>query len=745
MIDNQSDRKTRLLLALVLLLYLLLAISYGITTPLFEAPDEHFHFFTIQYIAQNGRLPTIESGGDLARQEAAQPPLYYVLAAPILSVIDTTDTAESLWYNPTARNGEAQPINVNDFIHREREAWPWRGYPLAAHLVRFLSAVIGLGTLVSIFSSGRLLWPRQPATALLATALVAFLPQFGFLHGAITNDVLIIFLSSAVLWQLLWMWKREPSPARLLLLGATIGLAILSKMAGLGLLLLAFAVLAMMAWRDWRFRPGEEGSDQLSWLWQLVRRSFLVAVPALLLSGWLLWRNWVIYGDITAVSQFVAMAGKDRQFTLRQVWHDIDRVALSTVGYFGWMNVLSPRWIYLTWTGILALAGGGWLLRIWRFARQEPASRRDVIARRADNLLIALWMGAWVAIVCLAWLRFMMQTPADQGRLLFPALLPVALFIARGLSGWRLRWLSAAAVVAALITSAYAALILIPSIYNQATIISPSELPAEGRWPPTDLGMGLELLAAVPRTAEVRPGEWAWADVYWRAVEPPPWAPLQELSLYGRENALVDHQEYYHGGGTFPADTWPAGAIIKDRVAVQLQEHAELPVQLRLLLTVDDAYDPVEIARFKGVPDEWPEVSGSPLAVFGDQIELVEASFAPQTASPGEEVAAALRWRVSSAPGKELTTFFHLGAPEQAPLAQGDGPALDGAYPVNLWAAGEVIDDGYSLIIPDDLPPGRYPLHIGFYDPTNGARAAVTVNNEEQPHQAYFLGWLQVE
>ena len=198
-----TPSKTRLLLILILLLYLLLAVGYGAVNPLFEAPDEQHHYFTIRYIAANRTLPTTDTAGELERQEAAQPPLYYLLAAPLVALAGDAGAEVQLWSNPTVLIGESRPINVNSFVHTDVESWPWQGYARAAHVVRFLSAVIGLGTLLCIYGSGRLIWPEAPAIALLATALVAFLPQFGFLHGAISNDVLVIFFSSCALWQLL--------------------------------------------------------------------------------------------------------------------------------------------------------------------------------------------------------------------------------------------------------------------------------------------------------------------------------------------------------------------------------------------------------------------------------------------------------------------------------------------------------------------------------------------------------------
>ena len=81
-------------------------------------------------------------------------------------------------------------------------------------------------------------------------ALVAFLPQFAFLHASVTNDALIIFLSALVLWQCLRLWHIGVSWSRLVWLGATLGLAILSKTAGLLLLAYVLGFLTIIALRD---------------------------------------------------------------------------------------------------------------------------------------------------------------------------------------------------------------------------------------------------------------------------------------------------------------------------------------------------------------------------------------------------------------------------------------------------------------------------------------------------------------
>ena len=63
--------------------------------------------------------------------------------------------------------------------------------------------------------------------------------------------------------------------------------------------------------------------------------------------------------DPTAANQFILLAGGERPYTLRQVWHDMDRVWTSLFARFGWMNVRPPVWVWFAWSGIAALAAIG--------------------------------------------------------------------------------------------------------------------------------------------------------------------------------------------------------------------------------------------------------------------------------------------------------------------------------------------------------------------------------------------------
>ncbi|MEZ4645620.1 MAG: hypothetical protein R3E31_23280 [Chloroflexota bacterium] len=139
-------------------------------------------------------------------------------------------------------------------------------------------------------------------------------------------------------------------PRDLLLLGTTIALANLTKMTGLLLLVLAVVVIIL-----WWFSPQPSTDMKRS---TRIKQLLLLILPVLLISGWLFWRNWTLYGDPTATNQFVILAGEivsTRCARFGQIWI----VSGCPCLLFGWMNVRPPTWVYGVWQGIVLAAAGG--------------------------------------------------------------------------------------------------------------------------------------------------------------------------------------------------------------------------------------------------------------------------------------------------------------------------------------------------------------------------------------------------
>lgn len=780
--SEMQRRSSHWWLRLVLLGYLLITIGYGVVTPLFEAPDENWHYFTVQYVADNWQLPIVEDKYDeFLSQEAAQPPLYYWLGAVLIAPLDTSGAREDVWLNPFAWAGDAAALaNYNQFIHTEQEAWPWRGYVLAAHILRLFSTLLGLGTLICIYYSCRLLFElsRQETDhytttpfnyPLLATALVAFLPQFNFVHASVTNDALITFLGAAALWQLVKVWElggtQENSgklKGRMVGLGVTIAAAILTKNAGTLLLVYSLGFVTVLAWRaKWGMKR-----------WVAAASSILI--PVLLLSSWLWWRNWVVYGDPTAANVFVRIAGGDREYTLWQVLAETPSLWTSLFAVFGWFNVRAPDGVFGVWNGIVVVAILGWLLKLVRSyplavnSEQSPVNSKQLPLWQklmTDNWLLFTLLAGWVLLVYAGLVSFMLRTPAAQGRLLFPALLPLIVGLVAGfrflVSSFEFRSFGPAQdkvssralrtthhalriiPVLALLTTLYCLFIVIPQAYTRPQ--TGASVPDAAAMPAVALNDDLYLVGAAMETTVAQPGEPVWFTLYWQAETQPVTPPEQVVEFFGLAlDEPVGRLHSYQGRGMYPANLWPIGDIVADRFAVRLNEGVDVPVLATGYVRLVQQGEGVPFGVVKIVPEQWPTAPDTTLARLGEGIELRQVVVTPQQIRPGDVVTVTVVWVVAAAPQGTFTTFVHLGDATQPPLATGDNQPRQGHYPTSVWAAGEIIPDAYKLVIPTDTPAGRYPLWLGMYDAAANTRLPLTVNGQLQPNNAYAIGIIEV-
>ena len=175
-----------------------------------------------------------------------------------------------------------------------------------------------------------------------------------------------------------------------------------------------------------------------------------------------------------------------------------------------------------------------------------------------------------------------------------------------------------------------------------------------------------------------------------------------------------------------------------------MEGSADAPVEARLTVKTGEEGTGVEVGRLKVIPAGWPETT-APVAVLGDGIELAAAEVTPASAAPGESVEVRLRWQVAAPPGPALLhVFAHLGDPQLPPLAQFDGPLMDGEYPSRLWEAGEVMGETLVLTLPAELPPGEYPIHVGIYQYDTGNRLPVHIDGARQPADTYTVGRILV-
>ncbi len=331
-------------MAFVVVAFLLLGGVYSVVTPVFEAPDEIQHYFHVKHIADGRGLPVLGVEGEIYRQEGGQPSLYYLLGALTTFWIDTGDAESLLRYNPYVNLGvPSVEGNKNVILHTPSEHFPYRGTTLAVHLLRLLSLLFGALTVVTTYMLSLQAFSGNKTVALGGALLTAFNPKFIFTNASVNNDGLITALCSLGLLLSVLLAKRGPSRARRVGLGVVLGLAAVSKLTGLGLAVVLFAVLLVLA-RRYSLR-------------EAVKAGVVILGLATVIAGWWYARNWFLYRDLTGMSMFFATLGAapERALTPQTLIREFEGFRLSYWAVFGWYNVLVAQWLYRLFDLLVAL------------------------------------------------------------------------------------------------------------------------------------------------------------------------------------------------------------------------------------------------------------------------------------------------------------------------------------------------------------------------------------------------------
>lgn len=403
-------RKAKALLWLVILAHIVLALSYSFVTPYLKsgtsngqalpdisAPDEFAHVRYVAYLMDKHELPVLNRGIPTPDDyESHQPPLYYLIGAAV-------ETAAG--QNPRTESG--------------------------GKLLRALNSLYGAITVAGIFFMA--LWATdRPKLALFSSALIALMPMFCVLSGAVSNDALLYACSAWCVAFLVRAVRFGWSGWQALAVGLIAGIAMLTKTSALVLMpVIVFALVGA--------RP-----KLTTWL-------IAILVPlAMVLPLWL--RNHQLYGDPLALSAFRQRWPSDVHFSgPRSVAHWayvlVIGCLVSFVGEFGYMDINLPNWIYVVFiaTFLICLFAG------------------IVCARKVLAKPVRWVIGVDALAVLAAYVAFNITYVQPQARYLFPAAGPIAIWIALGigrLGPGRGKWLGAAILTALVLTNLYALSIL---------------------------------------------------------------------------------------------------------------------------------------------------------------------------------------------------------------------------------------------------------------------------------------------
>ena len=440
-----ADRRPALALGLIVVAYVALGWLYATRVPKWNAPDEPAHFNYVRHLATTHTLPILQPGDydfqkveermaakfpdrlpvDWMCYESHQPPLYYALAAPVYLLVARL---------------------------------PVEGQVVA---LRMLSTVLGALGLIVAYLLAREVFPKDVGLALAVSGVMAFIPMRVAMYAAVENDALAELVLSAVLLALVVGLRRRPRPAGDLLVGALLGLALLTKVVAytaVALVGVAFVLAELLPSRriaaeDTALTPTLSPSERETssrpprpWaaardesiltpvrgrIKRLIGRLALVYGVAAVLSGWWFVRNALVYGglDVFGLQRHAAVV-EGQPLTGALTPAAVQRFAViafrSFWAQFGWMGILVDERIYL----LLAVLCGAAVLGLVLYVGRVAASP-DVLSAHQRRALALLALNA--ALVGAGVVAYNVTFLQAQGRYFFPALPSLALLLVLGL------------------------------------------------------------------------------------------------------------------------------------------------------------------------------------------------------------------------------------------------------------------------------------------------------------------------
>jgi Dolichyl-phosphate-mannose-protein mannosyltransferase len=368
-----SEKASRHYVAVTFILAFAIRIAYAIVAPPFQAPDEYSHFSYAKYVHDAHRLP-VQQNPALKPEELEfhQPPLYYVLAASLI---------------PSTSLITAKPL-------------------LPLRFVNILFSMLTVG-IAYYFASSVLRW-NQFSVALVC-AIFSLLPTYSYLSATVRNGTLAVFFASLGFYLCTKaVLDGQQRGMRWAMIGAVAGLAILSKLSAIGFVF-ATAITIVATSPDWRAS---------------LRRAGWFGVGVMSTAGWWFARNAIVYGRAFAVVE----NGYD--FVRAPLSWDHEKRSAITIfktfwAVFGRINEHYFPDIYRFYWWFTGLAVLGIVVRYVLHRRRDWSD----LPQQVVNFFI-LAIGASL----LATMYYAHNYNSDQGRYMFPVLIPITTFIVIGLN-----------------------------------------------------------------------------------------------------------------------------------------------------------------------------------------------------------------------------------------------------------------------------------------------------------------------
>jgi hypothetical protein len=701
------------------ILYISIGIVYALVTPVFEKPDEDGHYGYILYLREQRALPPLIFAGGFP-SEYKQPPLYYLVTTLLTSGLPADPDPERMLVTnpymdfsvPGYRND-----NRNVFLH------PPHTTPLILG-ARLVSLLFGLGTVVAAYYLASQLSPQKSLVPIATAAVVGFQPKFMYIATAISNDVAAAFLGALAVALLVRRLQTGDFSCFAVLMGGILGLASITKVSGLVFFPLTALALLLI----------HRGFHR-----SFFRDGLVILVVALLVGGWWYVRNTLLYGDPLSTNVHAVSAAQVPPFAER-FWRD-----LSSIERTFWANLsrtfISPTRLdkVFVWWGRISLV----FLAL------------GLAFNRAPRLALGVWLvlSSWPLTFLLLLITYWAQEGAwAYGRLLFPAIAPMALFF---VMGWPCaspqRWQR-------LVMTFSTGIIVIASALTPFLSICPLYHPWRG-WMEDQAEHAADITYVEPTTGDrivqfigyslpepyALPGSYLPVELCWQplAQTDTPYTMLVQLLDLSPLNVHASPgvwggRRTYPGLGNLPTDRWTPGRPFCDQVLVHVSAETPTPMGAAIEIGFFDRQtgarlraenpegDSIDLAVVRGVPilspDGVPTVERPARYVLDEAIGLDQV----QISGPVDDtLTLTLTWQSLQPVPYDATTFVHLKGTDGSLVAQVDRQPFDGRFPTSYWLPGQVVTDVVSLSPLPAVHDRKLVLSVGMYTWPSLERLAV--------------------
>jgi 4-amino-4-deoxy-L-arabinose transferase-like glycosyltransferase len=438
-------------------------IAWSLITPPFQVPDENAHYAYVQQVAERGTVPRLvvpEGKLSPALDTMLGAVLFYQTVgerenpAPLSSLLQNGVSAAERAPLSNRGNGNALSATNNPPLYYVLEAIPYKLASSGGVLdrlvaMRLLSSLMAAVTVLLIYMFLMELLPGTPWAWATGALVAGFQPLFSFMSGGVNNDNLLYLMAAGLFWALARAFRRGLTPAAGILIGAFVGVGVVTKFTMLGLVPAAGLAILLMLRRAW---PLARAAALRGAGWAVAVAGVPVAIYLFL--NRFVWDRTAIPGGVGSVS---ALPGAGLHFSTREELSHIWQLFLPAVGMrhqftylplwktwfkgffgrFGWLDYKFPYHFYvlalIAACGIAALA----LIELWR--------SRGPLRRHAGELVVyALALVGVCVEIGVESYRETIQTGGfgqfEQARYLLPLLALYAAVAALAARSGRARW-----------------------------------------------------------------------------------------------------------------------------------------------------------------------------------------------------------------------------------------------------------------------------------------------------------------